>query len=126
LFEQALFGDSESDRRRFDPRADRKTLQLCRQVKRALMLALAGECDDDLLRDLSVDAVEPAGGAGHLVVTVSVPTNMLDGIPVIEVLARLNGRAGQLRAVVAQSICRKRVPMLSFTAVPMTEGGRDA
>jgi ribosome-binding factor A len=121
LFEMALRGDAESDRKPFDPRADRKTLQLCRQVQRALMLALAGECGDDLLRDASVDSVDPAGGAGHLLVRVSVP----DGLPVLDVLARLNSRAGMLRAIVAQSICRKRTPMLSFVAIPMVEGGCD-
>jgi len=30
------------------------------------MLALAGECGDDLLRDVFVDSVDPAGGGGHL------------------------------------------------------------
>ncbi len=117
LFEQSLSGDQT--RRAFDPRADRKTLQLCRQVQRALMLALAGECGDALLRDISVDSVDAAGGAGHLLVRVSVPGD----VPVMEVLARLNDRAGRLRSIVAGSICRKRAPMLSFVAVPSTIGG---
>ncbi len=122
LFELALRGAEDSERSLFDPRTDRKTLQLCRQVQRALMLALAGECGDDLLRDVSVDAVAPAGGAGgtgHLLVRVSVPA----GASVMETLARLNSRSGQLRAIVASSICRKRVPMLSFVAVPSSAGG---
>jgi hypothetical protein len=50
---------------------------------------------------------------------VSVPGKL----PVVEVLARLNDRAGKLRAIVAGAICRKRVPMLSFVAVPAMEGG---
>lgn len=120
VFEQALRGAEGEDRRAFDPRADRKTLQLCRQVQRALMLALAGECGDDLLRDVSVDSVDPAGGAGHLLVVVSVP----GGVAVVEALARLNERSGKLRAIVAADICRKRVPMLSFIAVPRVEGGK--
>jgi hypothetical protein len=60
-----------------------------------------------------------AGGAGHLLVRVVVP----GGLPVVDVLARLNDRSGKLRAIVAASICRKRVPMLSFVAVPTMEGG---
>lgn len=73
MFERALKGEEDSSKRQFDPRGDRKTLQLCRQVQQALMLALAGECGDDLLRDVSVDSVDPAGGSGHLLVCVAVP-----------------------------------------------------
>ena len=83
------------------------------------MLALAGECGDELLRDVFVDSVDPAGGGGHLLVRVSVPR----GLSVTEVLVRLNDRAGKLRAIVAASICRKRAPMLSFICIPATEGG---
>jgi ribosome-binding factor A len=117
-FEMALAGDRRESSKAFDPRADRKTQQLCRQVQRALMMALAGECGDDLLREILVDSIDPAGGAGHLLVRVIVP----GGLPVIDVLARLNDRSGKLRAIVAASICRKRVPMLSFIAVPGMEG----
>jgi hypothetical protein len=117
VFEQSLRGDADEPRQIFDPRADRKTLQLCRQVQRALMLALAGECADDLLREVSVDGVQPVDGAGHLLVRVHVPADL----SVLDVLLRLNERAGKLRAVVAGSICRKRVPMLSFAAA--AEGG---
>jgi ribosome-binding factor A len=123
LFERALLGDQQ--RKKFDPREDRKTLQLCGQVRRALMLALAGECADDLLRDLFVESVEPMGSASQLLVRVSVPSSA--EAPVALVLGRLNGRAGALRALVAQAICRKRVPSLSFIAAPIggdfTEGG---
>jgi ribosome-binding factor A len=119
LFEQALRGDETTARRPFDPRGNRKTLQLCRQVQRSLMLALAGECGDELLRDVSVDSVDPAGGAGHLLVRVNVPRDL----SVTDVLVRLNDRSAKLRAIVAGSICRKRVPMLSFIAVPSSEGG---
>jgi ribosome-binding factor A len=122
LFEQALLGDEFESKKRFDPRADRKTLQLCRQVQRALMQALAGECGDDLLRELSVESVEPAGGAGHLLVHVIVPRQ----ISVPEVMSRLAFQSARLRTIVAGSICRKRVPMLSFIAAPNVEGGSDA
>jgi hypothetical protein len=119
LFQNALFGEDASDRRAFDPRSDRKTLQLCRQVFRALSLALAGD-GDDLLRDVQVGSVEPMGTASQLLVAVLVPRS---AGAVSEVMARLESRAPALRAEVARSICRKRVPMLSFIAVPMEQEG---
>jgi hypothetical protein len=130
LFERALLGsDSESDRK-FDPGRDRKTLQLCRQVQRALSLALPGECGDELLRDAMVDGVEPLGGPGQLLVRVTVPP-AAESAPG-EVGARLAALAPRLRAAVAGEICRKRVPMLSFVVMPSVNpadagegGGRD-
>jgi len=126
MFEHALLGDEESGRRAFDPRQDRKTLQLCRQVQRALTVALGGECDDDVLRDVYVESVEPMGGASQLLVRVAVPVGT--GLRALDVLARLNERSARLRVLVAQSICRKRAPGLSFIAIPAgmesPEGGQ--
>ena len=126
MFERALLGEEECGRRSFDPRQDRKTLQLCRQVQRALTLALGGECDDEVLRDVYVESVEPMGGPSQLLVRVAVPLGA--GVSAMDVLARLNDRSGRLRVLVAQSICRKRAPGLAFIAVPVgassTEGGR--
>jgi ribosome-binding factor A len=126
MFERALRGEEASDRKSFDPRVDRKTLQLCRQVQRALMLALGGECADDVLRSVYVESVEPMGSASQLLVRIAMSSAA--GVPSLEVLGRLNGRAARLRAIVAQSICRKRVPNLSFVAVASgtepTEGGQ--
>jgi hypothetical protein len=115
-FEQALFGSNDDARRPFDPRADRKTLQLCRQVHRALMLALAGECGDEVLRDVSAEAVEPMGCASQLLVRIALPVGVV--IPATDVLQRLNECTPRLRASIAAAICRKRVPMLSFVLVP--------
>ena len=126
LFEDALFGAGRSAGKSFDPRTDRKTQQLCQQVRRALMLALAGECDDDVLREVYIDSVDPMGSGSQLLVCVSAPVAM--GIRPLDVLARLNDRSSKLRAIVARSICRKRVPGLSFVAVPQLhesgEGGK--
>lgn len=126
IFERALSGEEESGRRAFDPRQDRKTLQLCRQVQRALTLALSGECDDEVLRDVYVESVEPMGGPSQLLVRVAVPVGA--GLRAMDVLARLNERSARLRVLVAQSICRKRAPGLSFVAIPagveLPEGGR--
>jgi ribosome-binding factor A len=118
VFERALLGEERSKRRLFNPREDRKTQQLCQQVRRALMLALAGECDDEVLRDVYVDSVEPMGNGSQLLVCVAVPATV--GLSALDVLARLNARSARLRAIVARSISRKRVPGLSFAAIPQT------
>jgi hypothetical protein len=39
------------------------------------------------------------------------------GMPVHDIMARLDARTAALRAEVAASICRKRVPALSFIPV---------
>ncbi|QOV88976.1 hypothetical protein [Humisphaera borealis] len=119
LFEQALRGHSGASGESFDAAHDRKTLQLCRQVERALSLALAGD-RHEVLRDLTVDAVEPMGSAAQLLVRVLVPASV--EVSVIEVIGILDGASPRLRAVVAQSICRKRTPSLSFLPVPLRAG----
>ena len=118
LFQRALLGfdDDSSSGRPPGPREDRKTLQLCRQVQRALAMALAGECADELLRDVYVDSVEPVGGAGHLRVAVVAPRALV-ALPA-ELAARLAAQTPRLRALVAREICRKRVPTLSFVVMP--------
>jgi hypothetical protein len=118
LFEQELTGRRPHKSRQ---RADHKTLQLCRQVERALSLALAGECDDDVVRELLVDGVEPAGSASQLLVRLRVPAT----IATTDAFARVEAHSTTLRCLVAQSICRKRVPTLMFICLPeaRSEGG---
>ncbi len=126
VFERALFGADtvEADRPRWDPKCDRKTLQLCRQVQRALIVSLDGErAAADVLADVSVDTVEPMGGPSHLLVRVTVPAE--SNVSAAAVMARLEAEAPRLRAVVADSISRERVPGLSFVAVPATQGGSE-
>jgi ribosome-binding factor A len=93
-------------------------MQLCRQVERAVALALAGECHDEVLRELTVETVQPAGGTTQLVVQLRVP----------DVLERLDGRAARLRLAVASAISRKRVPTLTLICLPAApvEGGGHA
>lgn len=123
IFEQALRGqDDDADSGRASDATDRKTLQLCRQVERALSMALMG----DVLRDLTVDGVEPMGSAAQLLVRLGVPRSI--GAAPAEILSRLNDEASRLRQAVAREISRKRTPMLHFVLVPMAptcaEGGR--
>jgi len=88
-------------------------------------MAMAGECDDDVLRELSVDSVEPLGSAAQLLVRVRVPASI--GVSAAEVLGRLEAHSARLRHLIARAICRKRTPALDFVLLPAgyppTEGG---
>lgn len=111
-FADALCG-SEPDSQSNAWQAERKARQLCRQVQRALNLALAGEA-------LFADEVTPAPDCGRLLVHVALPP----GRAVAEVMAQLREAAPQLRSEVAMAIARKRAPQLFFAPVAM-EGGAD-
>ena len=97
---------------------DRRTLQMCGEVRRTLDLVMTGECDDEVLRGLYVQSVVPAPDAAHLLVTVS-PLDPRDGTPPHTVLQHLQIFAGKLRTAVAESINRRKAPDLMFNiAVP--------
>jgi ribosome-binding factor A len=89
---------------------EHRTLALCRQVQRALALALAGECGDDVLREAYVIAVEPAPNASRLAVRLAVSSD----VSIVDFLSRIERVTPRLRALVAQAITRKRVPELVF------------
>lgn len=112
-FEAAL-EESEHRQRDRGRRIEQKTQQLCRQVQRALNLALAGQFASGVLDDVFVVGVSAATGSGRLLAHVAIP----EGGSVTEVLAGLRNRAPQLRAIVAGFISRKRAPELSFVAAP--------
>ena len=89
-----------------------KSRQLCRQVQRALNLALA-DCGDERLRELYVTEVNCPPGSAHLLVRIVVPASA----SAIDVLAHIDAVSPRLRAEVAQAITRKRTPELSFIPV---------
>ena len=101
------------------PQAHRKAQQFCRQVQRALNLALADRYEDDGLNELFVDEVTPAPDCGHLLVHVVVPDNR----SIADALSSLRQDAPRLRSEVAMTISRKRAPELSF--VPTAPGRVD-
>jgi len=104
-------------------RRDHKTAQLCRQVFRAVSLAL-GECADDVLRELVVHDVEPAPDASRLLVRVGFSAAVAaDVTGVADVLGRLGQASGFLRREVATAITRKRAPELLFTFAAGDGGG---
>jgi ribosome-binding factor A len=91
-------------------RTNRKALQLCGQIARTLSSLLTWESGDDLLRDLTVAAVEPAPDSTRVLVTVSCPPDVEAG----DVLPHLHRAASRLRTAVAAAVHRKRVPELVF------------
>jgi ribosome-binding factor A len=88
--------------------SNRKTLQLCRQVERALSVILEG----DILRDLSVHSVLPAPDSSRLLVTFVY--HGPETVASADVLAALHRSSAMLRAEVAASIHRRKTPELSF------------
>jgi ribosome-binding factor A len=91
--------------------SNRKALQLCRQVERALSGALEG----DILRDLRVQSVHPAPDASRLLVVLAFHGPAL--ISTAEVLAALERQKSKLRSEVAAAIHRRKTPELSFQLV---------
>jgi ribosome-binding factor A len=90
----------------------RKTLQLCGQVAEVLNYAFAAICNDDVLRELGVLAVQPAPDESRLLVTVG-PTLPGPCDP-NQVLAHVQQSLGKLRSEVAAAIHGKKVPELAF------------
>lgn len=108
-FEKAL-EETEHRQRDRGRRIEQKTQQLCRQVQRALNLAVVGQFAGGVLGDMFVVDVSAATGSGHLVAHVAVPA----GQSVSATLRELRHCTPQLRAIVAAYISRKRAPELSF------------
>jgi ribosome-binding factor A len=94
-------------------RPDRKTLQLCEQVKEALSWVIGSISDDDRLTLSYVQAVEPLPG-GRMLVKVAVPAD----VSITEATADLAAAAPALRAEVAQAVTRRKAPELVYLAVP--------
>jgi ribosome-binding factor A len=108
-----------------DPRYDRapsarvpnrKALQLCAQVADTLALVLAGECGDDLLRELRVESVRPAPTSAQLLVTLSAE-GLGERVSRERALAALERVRARLRSETAAAIHRRRAPQLLFCVV---------
>lgn len=90
-----------------------KALQLCKQVEHAASLALAIECESDALAGAFVASVEPAPDAGRLRIVVCLAA-AVSAEGMVEARAALARGAASVRAEVARSIHRKRVPEIVF------------
>lgn len=92
---------------------NKKTKQLCAQVRTAIGLALSCDFEDPCLQDLYVQDVVPFPDASRLLV-ITVASEDQDRA---ETLRRLQNVSKHLRAAVALRIHRKKVPSLSFDLV---------
>ena len=92
---------------------EHKQLQLCKRVNRTMDLLFLDESLDPALRDLVVDRVELSSNGRQFVITVLVDPNITSDMKnrIIDALA--NAR-GYIRTIVAQTIDRKRIPVISF------------
>ena len=92
--------------------ANKKAKQLCRQAMETLELVLS-DCDDELMQSLIVVGVDPAPDSSRLLITIGVdiaPDAFDQGF----ILSVLTEQTPRLRAELARSISRKRVPNLSY------------
>ncbi|MDB5343075.1 MAG: ribosome-binding factor [Schlesneria sp.] len=107
-------------------RDTRKDWQLCRQVFETLNYVLSGDGHDDVLQGLLVSEVAPAPDATRMLVTVQSLDAVVDPTAILQSLQLAMGR---LRAEVARSISRRKVPELAFQVflpsppTSMTDGG---
>lgn len=96
---------------------DRKTAQLCAQVRRVLEFAVPEALQDSDFDALVLD-VQPAPNTGHLLVLLSSLTSS-DEAANQQLECVLMQHSGQIRTAVAQSIQRKKAPTLTFRVVPV-------
>lgn len=120
-FAEALLGNSNPERSSLDRKVLRKTQQFCRQVQRALNLALASGGAQLQGGEIFVDEVSPAQDCGHLLAHVVVSEGRL----ISEAMAWLRQNQPRLRTEVAMSIARKRAPELAFVPAFIAGGEND-
>lgn len=119
-FAEALLGNSP-ERSSIDRKVQRKTQQFCRQVQRALNLALASGDSQSQGYEVFVEEVSPAPDCGHLLAHIMVS----EGDLLSEAMAWLRQNQPRLRAEVAMSIARKRAPELAFVPAFIAGGEND-
>ena len=94
---------------------ERKLRQLCSQIGRAIDLTLVGDCEDEVLQNMSVESVEPASG-NRLNVTLQVrpPGSEMDKN---EVMTRLEQHRPLLIQEILRAVTRRNIPEISFWIV---------
>ncbi len=93
--------------------SDRKTRQLCKEIKQTIALTLAGEMNEPILANLEVIQVDPISGSRDFMVILAWNGHK-DYFEPKEIALTLQKVSGFLRSEIAHSINRKRVPELSF------------
>lgn len=96
--------------------ANRKALQLCRQVERTVALVLSSELNDDRLRDLLVLAVVPAPQSNHLLITLQAPVTLTPD-ELLSLDAVLLNHKSQIRSAIATDINRRKTPDVTLRIV---------
>ncbi len=119
-FAEALLGNSP-ERASLDRKVMRKTQQFCRQVQRALNVALASSDSQLQGYEIFVDEVSPAPDCGHLLAHIVVS----EGCPISDAMTWLRQNRPRLRTEVAMSIARKRAPELAFVPAFLVGGEND-
>lgn len=94
---------------------ERKTKQLCAQVRRVVSQFLSLECSDEILQSLYVESVEPAPDATCMLVTLNVPQEL--EVERAEVLALLDQVKPTLRSEIGRTINRRKTPDLNFVLI---------
>ena len=100
-------------------KANKKARQLCRQAAQTLDFVLA-DCDDESMETLLVVSVQPAPDSSRLLVTIGadVPADQVD---LNHIRLRIQVQKPRLRAELARSISRKRVPDLIFNVLAKSQ-----
>ena len=94
---------------------DRKSMQLCAQVRRALEYGVDEVLEGSAL--ISISDVVPAPNTSHLMVIVQ-PLGELSFEDSLELQAKLANNSSRLRTLVSESIHRRKTPTLSFSVLP--------
>lgn len=94
---------------------DRKTKQLCAQVRRVLEYGVDEVLHGDAL--IAISDVVPAPDVSHLLVLVQ-PLGDTTNDETIEIQQRLSEATTELRHMVAEAINRRKTPALSFQVLP--------
>ena len=94
---------------------DRKTKQLCAQVRRVLEYGVDEVLHGDAL--IAISDVVPAPDVSHLLVLVQ-PLGDTTNDETLEIQQRLTESTTELRHMVAEAINRRKTPALSFQVLP--------
>jgi ribosome-binding factor A len=97
-------------------RQSHKTKQLCKAAQRTLSLSWGGAFGDPILQSLSITDVTPDEGGASLLISFSCKDDGTSS-DTTRILAKLHAVQGLLRAAIARSVNRKRVPTLKFKRV---------
>ena len=106
---------SELIARATHPNANRKALQLCRQVERALSFIIPDVGDERLLGSF-IASVVPAPHTHHLLVTVEL-AEIVSEVELVELQEFLLASKSRVRAEIAQSINRRKTPDVTLQVI---------